>query len=553
MNIKKISLFFVVFALSISLLSFSSTAFAETPASDFDYEIDYDNGTVTITYYSGDDIEVVVPTYIEEYPVTIIGFDAFWGNESLMHVTLPNTIKEIQNSAFGYCKNLMSIYLPSGLTTIGSYAFNNTTLLQSITLPSTLTKLDYGAFEWSGITEITIPKSISVINDGVFSNCANLTKVTLPDNLARIGNFAFQDCTSLQAISIPDSVAVIGESAFSTTALTSIILPSNIKSFSNGLFFNCEQLKEIDVPEGVTSIGDNAFASCISLSKITIPSTVKTIGSSAFYNCDSLVEINIPEGTTIIKELAFWECDMLSKVYLPKSITSIGVEAFKQTDYLVLYVWENSYAKTYAMQNGLHYELLDAAQDKNIIEVYSLPDISVSYNTPFSNIYNLPKDVTVKLEDNTTLKLNVTWLSSNYNPLVSGNYYLEGILTLTKGVINTDNKTARIKITVQPGPPVNYHIWSDVKYINTANYTWKIEFNKSLNPNTINKSNVYIKDALDNVYTFINPTVNSNIISVNNNGQFEKDKLYYLYIEQGIKSLDGKTIQQPIKMPFMYK
>lgn len=556
-NIKKLSLLFLLLTLTISLFYFNSTVYAaeETPASDFDYYVDDETGTVKIERYNGHDMEVVVPAYIEGHPVTIIGDYAFEYNKHIMEIVLPNTIKEIKYAAFTNCTNLMSINLPEGLTTIEEYAFDETILLDSITLPNTLTKLGDYAFRNSGITKVTIPESITVINTGAFSECASLTEVTLPNNLNRIGEYAFSGCSVLQSINIPNSVRLIEDYAFARTAISTISLPNNsyYKSISNNLFNSCDQLKSIIIPEGVTTIGDWAFYYCSSLSEVTIPSTVKIIGEDAFSYCGSLVEITIPEGTTTIKDNAFYDCIRLAKVYLPKSVSIIGKDAFAGSDHLVLYVWENSYAKTYAMQNNLHFELRDAAQDKKIIEVYTLPDVTVPYNTPFSNITNLPTKVTVKLEDNTPIDLNITWLSSNYNQLVSGIYHLEGILELRKGVINPDNKRATINIIVQDGPPVNYHIWSDVRNVSTPNYSWKIKFNKPIDPNTVNSSKVYIKDEQGNVYTNINLTVNSDVITLNNTGAFEKNRLYYLYIEQGIKSLDGKNLQQPIKMPFMYK
>lgn len=558
MNIKKLSLFLLLITFTICFFISNSTLYAapaETPASDFDYYIDEDAGTVTIERYNGYDMEVIVPARIDGYPVTVIGRYAFDYNEDIMYIILPDTIKEIHYAAFSDCTSLMSITLPDGLITIEEYAFKGTTLLDTVHLPNTLKQLGDYAFYYSGITEISIPESITVINEGVFSECANLTKVTLPSSLIRINESAFRGCSTLQSIEIPDSVRIIEGYAFSRTAISTIDLPTNsfYKSVSNDLFNSCEQLNEIIIPENVTTIDDGAFSFCSSLTKVTIPSTVKIIGEYAFSYCSSLEEITIPEGTTTIKTYAFYDCSMLSKVYLPKSLTNIGENAFIKTDRLVLYVWENSYSKTYAMKNALYFELLDEAQDKKIIEVFTLPDVTVPYNTPFSNIINLPSKVTVKLEDSTTLDLNVSWLSSNYNQLVSGNYYLEGVIELTKGVVNTDNKRASIKIIVQSGPPVNYHVWSDVRNVNIPNYSWNIKFNKPVDSNTVNNSRIYIKDEQGNVYTNINLVVNSDVITLNNYGAFEKNKLYFLYIEQGIRSLDGKSLQQPIKMPFMYK
>ena len=91
------------------------------------------------------------------------------------------------------------------------------------------------------------------------------------------------------------------------------------------------------------------------------------------------------------------------------------------------------------------------------------------------------------------------------------------------------------------------------KTINLSSHTWKIKFNSAINPSTVTNSTVYIKDVQDNVYTLVTPSVTNDLISLNNTSSFIKDKLYYLYIEQGVKSTNGKSILQAIKMPFMYE
>ncbi len=69
--------------------------------------------------------EVVIPSVAEGLPVVSIGDQAFYSNNDLTSVTLPEGLTRIESDqAFGNCPNLSKIVLPSTLTYIGSYAFN---------------------------------------------------------------------------------------------------------------------------------------------------------------------------------------------------------------------------------------------------------------------------------------------------------------------------------------------------------------------------------------------------------------------------------------------
>jgi BspA type Leucine rich repeat region (6 copies) len=79
------------------------------------------NGTITITGYTGSGGAVSIPDTIDGLPVTTIGYSAFW-SYSLTAVTIPNSVTSIGDSAFGKC-SLTNVTVGNSVTNIGDYAF----------------------------------------------------------------------------------------------------------------------------------------------------------------------------------------------------------------------------------------------------------------------------------------------------------------------------------------------------------------------------------------------------------------------------------------------
>ena len=179
--------------------------------------------------------------------VTSIGYSAFYGCTGLTKIIIPSSVKEIDDNAFDICSKLIRIsvdpdnmvyhsqnnclidikekklirgcknsIIPSdGSVTSISYAFSGCTGLTSITIPDSVTSIDDYAF-WgcTGLTSITIPNSVTSIGSKAFSGCTGLISVTIPDSVTSIGSYAFYDCTGLMSIVIPKSVTNIGDEAF---------------------------------------------------------------------------------------------------------------------------------------------------------------------------------------------------------------------------------------------------------------------------------------------------------------------------------------------------
>ena len=96
--------------------------------------------------------------------------------------------EEFTSGSFGGKRHLI---IPDGINTIGKKA------------------LGYSEGN-CGIVSITIPDSVTSIEDGNFSCFYGVTSIRLSTNLKRIGNKCFIEPRSLKELVIPDSVTSIG-------------------------------------------------------------------------------------------------------------------------------------------------------------------------------------------------------------------------------------------------------------------------------------------------------------------------------------------------------
>lgn len=135
---------------------------AEVTSSNFKYET---NGTssISITGYTGIEGVVTIPNQIDGYTVTQIAKEAFKENKIISSVTIPDTVKIINDSAFNGCTMLESVTMGNGVKELGAYAFGDCTKLSSVKLSSVLTTVNSAAFNnCTALESVLIPASIGI-------------------------------------------------------------------------------------------------------------------------------------------------------------------------------------------------------------------------------------------------------------------------------------------------------------------------------------------------------------------------------------------------------
>lgn len=309
-------------------------------------------GTI-LKAYSGNAAVVVVPeevtdigtvfmnnTYIQKVilpeGITQLANYAFYNCTNLAEINIPANVTTIGNYCFDYCGSLSTvIFEGTALTSIGNYSFAFTTSLKAIDLPEGLTTINTAAFNASGIEEIVMPSTLSVIGDGAFYYALALHSVTFNEGLENICREAFYGCSSLKEIIIPDSVTSI--SRYSVTSA------------------------------GSTSSNYYTFAYCTSLERVVLGSNVTKIGKYTFYGCSSLKEIEWG-GVTALYGYAFAACGF-EELTLPEQITSFNTYAFADNVNLKKVYYYSSVSQNYVFANCTSLETLIIAGNDYFTEV----------------------------------------------------------------------------------------------------------------------------------------------------------------------------------------
>lgn len=283
----------------------------------------------TVTKYTGESKNVIVPAVYNGEKVTALGNYLRQGSENASTIT--GAFEAVKDKNTGeYFPKVEKIELSNTLISIEKMALKNTIYLK----------------------EIYFPKNIERFGTGVMTNTTGessaLEKIEFaPDSKLKDTNFeAFGEHNKLRTVILPDGLEILGDSTFrGCTSLKKIDL-KNVKVLRRAVFWACTGLKELHIPNSVTTIetayrsGDSGFEpdyakkslidgiSNSSGIKITVNHNNAVIGFAGGWNCynyqdnyDELTNIpvyfqarTIKYVTTIMgQEVESW----LDKVHLP--------------------------------------------------------------------------------------------------------------------------------------------------------------------------------------------------------------------------------------------
>ena len=115
-------------------------------------------------------------------------------------------------------------------------------------IPDGVTTVGELAFDHANVTSIVLPETLINFKDFAFCGCPHLEKITMPDEVGEFGICVFYLDHELTDVNIPKNISVLPPSTFSEcTELKSISIPDNITVISESAFARCYKLKEIGI------------------------------------------------------------------------------------------------------------------------------------------------------------------------------------------------------------------------------------------------------------------------------------------------------------------
>ncbi len=389
----------------------------------------YEN-TVSITKYEGNRANISIPAAIEGVPVVTIRYDAFSNCTSLTQITIPSSVKYIQDNAFLGCPNLNSIKVSENNP---DYSSKNGVLYNK----DKTVLIAYPPAKQE--SEFLIPDSVTEVKRSVFRNCYNLTcikvsennskyssengmlfnktktsliicpkakqesELLIPNGTLTIEPTAFSDCINLASITVPSSVQVIEQDAFlNCFGLSSIKVSKSNPNYSSidGVLYSksgtvliayppAKQNSEFLIPDSVVDMAYPIFVGCNNITSIKVSENNPNYSSDSgvLFNKNKTIlifcprakqqsELLIPDSTLIIERNAFSNCSGLISIVIPNGVASIREYAFSNCSNLKSITIPNSvtYVGEYAFSGCTNLKSAEVSNDVKVIKGYTFSE-----------------------------------------------------------------------------------------------------------------------------------------------------------------------------------
>lgn len=262
---------------------------------------------------------LIIPKSVEykgkELSVTVIGSNCIRSCDKLTDITVPASIKVMEEGCFGYCSSIQHANLKQIDATI----------------------LPRGCFKYSSIQDVMMPIDIEELPMQCFLGCRYLGNFHIPEHVVNIGAKCFA-MTNLKSIYFPKSLRTLGESAFASAKIACPInLPEGLVKVG-GYAFKYASHPSLYVPSTVSQLGKGVFESCeVSKVEFSSESTLKTLPEHMFYE-STLADIIFPPSLISVGDGCFTNCKNISRLDFPITIESFGYQSLAglNLDYLCL-------------------------------------------------------------------------------------------------------------------------------------------------------------------------------------------------------------------------
>ncbi|MDR0890378.1 MAG: leucine-rich repeat protein [Oscillospiraceae bacterium] len=391
-------------------------------SNDYDYHVNVDEQPWLFYQLGG-----VVRHIVVCEGVTSLGYEAFAKMANVETISLPSTLRLIDEYAFAYTSSLREINIPDGVSEIPTRAFFKSGL-STLQLPSSVKTIWTYAFESSMISTINLENVVN-IGERAFLECQQLRGTVNLGKVKTIGTSAFR-ASSISGVVLGNGLKEIAPYAFAETELKSLDVPSSVKLIDSYAFYNAP-LQTLTFHEGLETIESAAFMG-IGVQELRLPSTVRVIQGAAFQSWN-LEYVQLSEGVTKIYEYAFYSSDVLSPskgLVVPSTVTLLQQQF--QTE-LVLLGKPTS---------------LNTMERANIYSFWAQEDLPTDYTPGRVNFYQMEKEV-ISLVPGESYPLNVA--ADEASLLFARSVILDNGTLVAQGC-GTD------LLTISDGETTTYHL-----------------------------------------------------------------------------------------------
>ena len=185
------------------------------------------------------------------YSVIGIGDEAFKGNETLIGINIPSSVKTIGKKAFLNCISLSQISGGVNLEYIQDDAFYNCTSLKEVQFYSQLKSIGiYAFYKNTSLKSINFPEDANIsLHREVFGKCSSLKSLDFNNSIYSVGDYCFEGCNSLQQLILSPQITSIGRGAFEDCkSLIEVFFLRSININTPQIFINCHPGLEMYVP-----------------------------------------------------------------------------------------------------------------------------------------------------------------------------------------------------------------------------------------------------------------------------------------------------------------
>ena len=200
----------------------------------------------------------------------------------------------------------------------------------------------------AGVTSITLPNSITIIDSYAFLGCSEIVNFVVPSKLQKIGDYAFKNCSKIVSYDLPKSLLQIGVGAFD----------GNVNMIQ--LTFN-----SVAAP---TIADGSIFAGTTSNLKVRVP-----VGGKASYVSNlsnrSFAENTYMYGLTGTTPIAIYKDNIFRYIYYIDILNSSGGSSNPPTGRVQVYQTQN-FSVTFTPSTGNRIEAIYVdSSDENLMSV----------------------------------------------------------------------------------------------------------------------------------------------------------------------------------------